>query len=260
MSILTREGFSNLKFTYIVFVVGLGAAVFLAGGSYLYWQAEKKNTVQSQRTLGDMQSRLANAQREKEDLRNSEDTYNALTARGVFIAEKRLDLLDAMEQLKIRHKLVTLEYEMSAQRPLKLASGAALTAVDALGSRIRIKATSLHDADLIAFLDEFPRIQRGLFPIDRCTIRRKSLTDIGAVSPAPSGILGSALSAASGLARRLGDVQSNITRAEVTDDEPLEVVKANLEADCTLEWITLLDKRAPAPAKTAATSGGGGVF
>lgn len=257
MSIMTREGFSQLKFSYLVFVVGLGVAVFLVGGSYLYWQSEKKNNTISQRTLSDMQARLVNAQREKEDLQNSEETYNTLAARGLFVPEQRLDLLEAMEQLKIRHELNTLEYTMSSQRPLKLAAGASVSAVDVLGSRIRVKATSQHDGDLIAFLDEFPRIQRGLFPLDRCVIKRKSRLSANVEGSLPSGILGAAVSAASNLARQQQTAQPSDQLDEVRI-EAQQTDKASLELDCTLEWITLIDKRAPEPPKTTATISSGG--
>ncbi len=173
-----------------------------------------------------MKSRLANAKRERDDLRNSEDTYKALVARGVFITERRLDMLDAMEALKTRHNIFSLEYLMSEQRTLKLAGGATVGAIDALGSRIRLKASALHDGDLVSFLDEFPRLQRGLFPIDRCVIKRSH--DATGTGVTPTSI-------------------------------PL-VIAPSIEADCALEWITLLDKRPPllvATTPVAASSSAG---
>jgi hypothetical protein len=254
MSIISREGLNTLKFAYLIFVVGLGVAVFLVGGSYLYWQSEKKNNVLSQRTLSDMQARLSNAKRERDDLRNSEDTYKTLTARGVFVAERRLDLLDAMEALKKRHQLITLEYEMTTQRPLTLAAGTSLSAVDALGSRIKLKAGAMHDGDLIAFLDEFPRMQRGLFPIDRCVIKRKTDGDAADVAPAERGLIAQTLSAINNISRRNNALET--VGGNSTSDDAAESPrrKAAIEAECTLEWITLLDKRSP-QTKVADASG-----
>jgi|GEM_PF-971027 len=254
MSIVTKEGFSALRFAYLVFAAGLGVAVFLATFSYLYWMAEKKNNVQSQRTLGDVQSRLANAKRERDDLRNSEDTYKALTTRGVFVAEKRLDLLEAMEALKLRHNIVTLEYEMSPQRPLKLASGTTLTAIDALGSRVKLKASALHDGDMVSFLAEFPRMQRGLFPIDRCVLKRANDTTatVAATTQAPpiASLLGG-LGGDANVNNDDGDDSSNATPT-------IKKIPPGIEAECTLEWITLFDKRAPevATATTATVATG----
>jgi hypothetical protein len=266
MSIVTKEGFGALRFAYLVFVVGLGVAVFLATSSYLYWQLEKKNNVQSQRTLGDVQSRSANAKRERDDLRNSEDTYKALTARGVFITEKRLDLLEAMEALKIRHNIVTLEYEMSPQRPLKLASGTTLTAIDALGSRIKLKASALHDGDMVAFLAEFPRMQRGLFPIDRCVLKRTNVaSSVAAIPTAPTTQTTSPQQVASLLAQLSGSGNGGGNANNNTDDDEANAntaaviskkITPTLEAECSLEWITLLDKRTTAAEVAAASATG----
>jgi hypothetical protein len=244
MSILSKEGFGALRFSFLVFIVGVGVAIFLAGGSYIYWQAEKGNSKQSLRTLNDMQSRLSNAKRERDDLRNSEDTFKALTARGVFVTERRLDLLDAMEALKNRHQINTLEYEMSAQRPLKLAGGTSINAIEALGSRIRFKATALHDADLVAFLDEFPRMQRGLFQIDRCVFKRETNSTANTApktSTAGEDVVGSAI-------RLLRPTSV----ADNADTLPPAKQTTSIEAECSLEWITLVDKRTLAP--TASTT------
>ncbi len=208
MSILTKQGFNALKFSYFVLLAGIGVAVFLVVGSYLYWEAERKNDTQSNRTLSDMRSRLASAKKERDDLRDSEETYKALVARGLFAPEQRLDLLEAMTTLKARHQLNALEYDVTAQRPLKL-QGANVSAIDVMGSRIRFKAEALHDGDIVSFLDEFPRLQRGLFPLDRCSIKR------------------------------LDKLQTSQT-VSADPDAPFS---PRLEAECTLEWITLVDKR-----------------
>jgi hypothetical protein len=229
MSLMTKEGFGALKFSYLILVTGIGVGVFLVGASYWWWQDQKKNNVQSQRRLNDTQSRLNNAKQQRDDLRDSEDTYLALEGRGVFIAEKRLDLLDAMEALRVRHGITSLEYQVGAQRPLKLAGGTKITAVEALGSRIQLKATSLHDGDMLAFLDEFSRMQRGIFQIERCALGRN--TRGGAIISAPP-------SAAA--ARDPAEAAS-----------PPPTLTAAVEADCSLEWITLVDKNAAQPAVVA---------
>jgi hypothetical protein len=228
MSVMTKEGFGALKFSYLVLAAGVGVAAFLVAGSYFFWQAEKANNVTSQRRLSDALSRLANAKQQRDDLRDSVDTYNALTGRGVFIAEKRLDLLDAMDALRVRHRITSLEYQVGAQRQLKLAGGTSITAVEALGSRIQLKATALHDGDMLAFLDEFSRMQRGLFPIERCAIARNTKTGVSIpVTPTPKP------------ASRSPD------RGDNEPSGPPPTLTPAIEAECALEWITLVDKRAP---------------
>ncbi len=237
MSVFTKEGVGALKFSYLVLVAAVSISSFLVVGSYLYWQAEKANNVKSQRSVRDAQARLATAKQERDDLRDSEDTYKALTARGVFVAERRLDFLEAMEQLKQRHQLISLEYNVGPQRPLKLAAGTTISAVDALGSRVQIKANALHDADLLSFLDEFSRMQRGLFPMDRCVFQRNQQRGTAALT--------------SFIARQAGSASA----PSIDSRAPASVtLAAGIEAQCYLEWITLRDKRSAVAASAAATN------
>lgn len=228
MSVMSKEGLGALKFSYLVLGAGISVAIFLVVGSYFFWQSEKVSNVQAQRRLNDAQARLGSAKQQRDDLRNSEDTYKALVARGMFVPEARLDFLDAMETLKQRHGITSLEYELGAQRPLKLAGGTTISAVDAMGSRLRVKASAIHDGDLLAFLDEFSRMQRGLFPAERCALARNQRA-AAATAPLSGG--------------KAGDSASGEAAA-------LALVSA-LDADCSFEWITLVDKRAtPAVAST----------
>ena len=219
--------FKALRFAGLVALSGLGVAVFLIAGSYLFWQSEKKSEVVSQRNLQELRNRLETLKRERADLEGSEETYKSLVARGAFAPERRLDLIEAMAELKKRHKLLALEYDVAPQRPLKFATGANYSAVGVMASRVHLKAQAYHDGDLVAFLDEFPRIQRGFFPIDKCAIKR--IAGVEQSVPAASG-----------------------PRPALATPSP--VIAAAIEADCTLEWITLIDKSKPANMQAAADS------
>ena len=225
--IFSREGFKALRAVFGLALASVGVAAFLIVGSYYYEQAETKNDQQSQRALQDMRKRLDTLRREREDLRNSKDVYKTLSVRGVFLPEQRLDLVEALAELKNRHKLLSLEYEVSPQRSLHMASGIAFRGVEVMGSRIKVKAQAYHDGDLIAFLDEFPRMQRGFFPIDRCVIKRgadnvRQVVNIGPTRSAQT--VGA------------GVIQDNVPLAP------------GLEAECLLDWVTLVDKRGLPPA------------
>ena len=235
--IFSRAGFNALKFACLVLLSGLGVGAFIVVGSYLYWQTENKSDQQSQRALQDLRGRLNTAVRDREDLRGSEDTYKMLTARGVFIAEERFDLIEALATLKNRHRLVALSYDIAPQRPLRLGSGAAYTGVNLVASRIKLKIRAYHDADLIAFLDEFPRLQRGFFPFDRCAIKRNALPQ-GGVPLENSATRANAPPPGATPATRLTPVDSTMM----------------LEADCSFDWVTLQTKGGNVAPPTAASS------
>lgn len=238
--IFTKEGLGALKYSIFVFVAALGVAVFFIAGSYYYWQAERANDTTSQRALAEMRYRLEAAKREQEDFRTSESNYKALVARGVFAPEQRLDLLEAMLALKKHHHLVRLEYEIGPQRPVKLTS-ASVSGIDVLGSRIHFKATALHDGDITAFLDEFPRLRRGLFPLDRCMLKRGEQRNVATVSPP---------AAQSPRLAPPNAVTASAAQSAVDD------MLGGVQAECSLEWLTLLDKRAPMVAPNTANGAG----
>jgi hypothetical protein len=209
----TRSGgFKALRCAGLVAFSGLGVAVFLVGGSYLYWQSEKQSDLVSQRSLQELRTRLATLKRERADLQGSEETYKSLIARGAFVSERRLDLIEALAELKARHKLLGLDYEVAPQRALKFATGASYPAVGIMASRVHMRIRAYHDGDLVNFLDEFPRIERGFFPVDRCSIKRV----VGAEQRLQAGTAVQPLGATS-------------------------IGSAGIEAECTLEWITLVD-------------------
>lgn len=245
MSVFSKEGFKSLRWVYGVTLAGIGVAAFLIAGSYLYWQSEKKNDLGTTQTLRELRARLEAARRERDDLRDSEQTYKALTLRGAFIPEDRLELIEALAELKLRHRLIGLDYEVAPQRVLKLAGGLALPAVDAMGSRVKMKIRAYHDGDLAAFLEDFPRMQRGFFPIDRCVIRRAADFERLTAQNLPGPAAGPATDAKNARV----EAPNPATPKPAADGTPLAAL---IEADCTLEWITLLDKRSPNTATAAA--------
>ena len=206
MSVISKEGFVALRVVYGIAVIGLILAALLVVGSYTYWQLEKKNDQVSTRQQGEARNRLAKAKQQRDDVRDSAQTYQALTKRGVFVDEARLDLIEALAALKSQHRLATLEYEVLPQRPLVMKSGASFGGVKVLASRVKLKASAENDADLVAFLDAIPNLKRGVFPLDKCVLQR--------------------------------DVRAEAVGARAeTAAPPAESPK--LKADCELEWITL---------------------
>ncbi|MCY7386703.1 MAG: hypothetical protein LH481_01350 [Burkholderiales bacterium] len=241
--IFSRAGLNALKFAYLVLFAGLGVAAFIVAGSYLYWQSERKNDQQSQRAMQDLRGRLNTAVRDREDLRGSEDTYKSLIARGMFLPEERFDLIEALAALKSRHQLGALTYEVAPQRPLRLAAAAPYSGVNLFASRIKLKVRALHDGDLIAFLDEFPRLQRGFFPIDQCVIKRSlaaaTATPASALAPDNEPATVSTAATQPGTAQR---------PRPATTATPV----AALEAECSLNWITLQTKGGSSATASAA--------
>lgn len=229
--IFSRAGINSLKFALLVLVAGLGVGAFIVAGSYWYWQAEKNSNQLSERSAQDLRGRLSIVKRDRDDLLGSQGTYDALAARGAFLAEQRFDLIEALAAMKARHKLTSLAYEVAPQRPLRLAASGSFPGVNLLASRVKLKIRALHDGDLIAFLDEFPRMQRGFFPLDRCAIKR--------------GTEAQTIATSIGITQEEEGVANAPTRSNsfpVSGQATVARATAALEAECSMEWITLQAK------------------
>ena len=196
----TQEGFRSLRLAWALLGVAIVAAAGLAWGSLAYLQKERRDDLASQRQLGEMRAKVEAARRERDDLRNSSVVFADLVSRGILKEESRLDLIERLDALKVKHRLMDLEYEIQPQRPLPLLGGRVFNAVDVLGSRVRIKAQALHEGEALAFIEDLVRPPTGFNPASRCTLAR------------------------------------------LTPGSP-DVATARVEAQCTLEWISLRDKR-----------------
>lgn len=197
-AVFTREGWKALRASWLVLAVALVAGAAIVYGSYWYGEKEKRDSIVAGRRLQDARSRLDNARRERDNLNESADMFRTLLARGLLEREHRLDLVEKVNALRTRHQLTSLDYEIAPQRTLELPGGRVFPSVDVLASRVKLRARSLHEGDVLGFIDELSRSPQGFYPVDQCTLRR--------IAGAP-------------------------------DD-----LRAHVEADCTLEWITLRDK------------------
>jgi hypothetical protein len=218
MSVLfSHEGFRALRWVVAIALLGALVAIALALGSYWYWQFEASRSEQSVRAERSVQTRVGNARRELNDLQQSSQNFQRLNSSGMFVTESRLDLIEALQALKVRHKLLALRYNVQPQRPLRI-SNASYPALDVLASRVELGIDAYHDGDLVAFLDEFPRLNRGFFPLEQCEVQRRERTSS----------------------------RSSNSRNRASSTEP-----ASVSAKCTLEWITLRDKRSGTQAAQA---------
>jgi hypothetical protein len=199
--VFSREGFGSLRASWLILLASIAVATTIAGGSHWYVQRHRLESAALAKRTEEGRARVETARRERDSLEQSADVFKTLFERGLLQSERRLDLVELVNGLRIRHQLFGLDYEIGAQRPLPLSGGLAFTAVDVLASRVKLRARALHEGDLLDFIDALSQSRQGFYPVDRCVIRR--------------------LESSAG-----------------------EALQPRVEADCTLEWITLKEKRA----------------
>jgi hypothetical protein len=197
-AVFSREGWKVLRASWLLLGASLVAGAGIVYGSHWYGVKEKRDSLAGAQRLQEARARVENARRERDNLNESADVFRTLVERGLLEREHRLDLVEKVNALRIRHQLFQLDYEIAPQRTLPLPDGRVYPSVDVLASRVTLKARALHEGDVLAFIEDLARSRQGFYPVDRCTLRR--------VEGPPGGLA------------------------------------PHIEADCTLEWITLRDK------------------
>lgn len=172
-------------------LIGLLLSVLLGSGMLAgalhFLNDEQKREKVSQRAVGDAQARLANANKEIEDLRQSVDTYNRLNAAGAFTGERRLRWVEEIKALRELHRLQSLEVDFGVKRPVAFPSGVVFSSLEINASRIQLRAKGLHDAEVFRFINDLNSVKLGLFPMERCTMKVIPLVNDDPLSPRMEG-------------------------------------------------------------------------
>jgi len=196
--IWNTEGRGELQGSWILLGAAVVVAASLVGGSHWYFEKERRDGLAMARRVHEARTRLDGARRERDSLIESSDVFRTLVDRGLLHGEQRLELVELVNQLRTRFQLFSLDYDIAPQRPLQLAGGGGFSAVDVLGSRVKIRLRALHEGDALGFVSALTQTPQGFYPVEGCTLRRLDASQ---------------------------DLQ------------------AHVEAECTLEWITLQEKK-----------------
>lgn len=181
--VFSREGWQLLAGSWFVLALSIAAAGIIVAASHWYREREALENRGTAQRLEQARARVQAARRERDSLEESADVFHALVERGLLQPERRLDLVEMVNDLRTRHQLFTLDYDISPQRPLTLAGNRAFPSVDVLASRVRIRARALHEGDVLGFLDDISRSRQGFYTIDRCSMRRLETSGPDALVP-----------------------------------------------------------------------------
>ncbi len=119
---LNKDDFRRIR-------LNLAAAVtmVIVGGSVVYasmqlHQAEKRNKVMAQARQMEGQGKLSRARDEELEIKKKIARYNDLSGRGVFGDEHRLDWIEQIRRIKDTRKLIDIQYEIAPQQTLDAAT------------------------------------------------------------------------------------------------------------------------------------------
>jgi hypothetical protein len=153
-------------------------------GSWQYRSMVEGEQNSAQRRLNAARAQIDNARAQQKYFNENQLTYGELRTRGLFGEEKRLDWIETIKQLRDRHQIFSIDYDIAAQRPFA-AEGSNIAA---FSSKIDLQFTVLHEQDLLDFLADFKLKSPGIFLMDSCALKRQSLGVAGALEPDLAGV------------------------------------------------------------------------
>lgn len=201
---LEKQDFKRLQWSLLLFVVlaAIGAAVVWTSHQ-LYSRGQKAEREATANRL-DIQTRLARARDEEQELRDKITRYQDLVGKGHVGQERRLDWMEAIGRIKTARRLPDLEYEFSPQRlagPPLLGAGTGATGThDIVASAMQMRMSALHEGDLLNFIADLRANVSALIVVRSCSIAKAT---------------------------------------EVVITNP----NATLKAECVLEWVTAKERK-----------------
>jgi hypothetical protein len=117
----SKDDFRRIRLSLAAAVVMAAAGGAIVYASLLLHQAEKKNQATAQAKRAEIQGRLMRARDEELEVKNKIARYNELSKRGVFGEEQRLDWVEQIRHIKTERKLFDIQYEIAPQQAIDAA-------------------------------------------------------------------------------------------------------------------------------------------
>ncbi len=152
----------------------------------------------------DIQAKLGRARAEQQELTEKLNRFQNMRARGFIGPEKRLDWIEAIGRIKAARRIFKLDYEFSPQRRVDasiLPGGSTAGTYEIMSSQMRMQIHVIHEGELLEVLSDLRDEMRR--KVEALVLVRSCAIDRLAFNAADRGS------------------------------------KAQLKAECILEWITL---------------------
>ena len=163
-----------IKWGLLTFLLtlALGGSAAYISQNYAHNVRNARSAVQQQ--LNEAHSKLNAARDDQENMATYTKEYSTIQRRGIIGDEQRLNLIEELETLRKRNRVLDFKYAIAPQQPYKPAPALDSGNFDLRLSPMTLKFELLHEGQLINFFDSLRRDINGWFILDRCTLERVS--------------------------------------------------------------------------------------
>jgi len=163
-----------IKWSLLTFLLTLtigGSAVFISRNYALNAQGAKRT---AQQQLNEARTKLNAARDDQENMATYTKEYSAIQRREIIGDEQRLNLIEELETLHRRNRVLDFKYAIAPQQTYKPAPALDSGNFDLRLSPMTLQIELLHEGQLINFFDSLRRDINGWFILDRCALERVS--------------------------------------------------------------------------------------
>ena len=171
---LSQADLQHLKWSLLTFL-----AIFTIGGSaviisqkYAHSAQTAKNTAQQQ--LKDARNKLNAARDDLQNMATYTKEFSVIQRRGIIGDEQRLNLIEDLDNLRKRSRVLDFKYGIAPQQPYKPLIPLDSGNYDLKLSPMTFQLELLHEGQFIRFFDSLRRDMTGWFILEKCTLDRSS--------------------------------------------------------------------------------------
>lgn len=155
----------SLLATMLMLLVGATTVYF----SFDAMQAATRDRAAAQAKWNEFDGKLKQVRNEENEIKQKSTVFNALQARGMIGEEQRLEWVELLKDIRDKHRLIDLQYEIVPQRRLEAGSSGGFAFYS---STMKLQLKLLHEEDLTRLLDDLRNRARALIQVKRCDVSR----------------------------------------------------------------------------------------
>jgi len=171
---MSRDDVRALRKPLLLFIVLLTLAAVGIHAMQQPLNDADRRLRQAQTAMRDAQIRVQLSGQEREIIARHLDRYRRLEQAGFIAPEQRINWVSGLRTANQAAGLFGIEYQIGAQRPYRGSSELNAPQLVVLESPMRLKATLLHEEDLMRLVDALAEQRLGLFVLEQCAMKRIS--------------------------------------------------------------------------------------
>ena len=182
----SQSDLPHIKWSLLSFLLILAAgaiAVYLSD-EFLHHAQNAKRTEQSR--LNEARGKLNAARDDNQNMASYTREYSAIRQRDIIGEEQRLNLIEGLEKIRKRNRVLDFKYAISPQQPYKPDPPLDSANFSLFSSPMSLNLDLLHEQQLINFFGSVRQDMQGWFILEQCTLER-TVSDYAQLKAACSG-------------------------------------------------------------------------